>query len=636
LRNRRKSLEGTRIYNVPAFSTLVAQGQKKKEPPQNQGNSNSISGSGSGSSGSIQPTIMDAHVSMMTLPEPAAGTAYPVTTSHYSSAPSMATGVAVAQATRRAAPLRSAGDRDDSTKSLPGHARKSSATSVSPKPSPSISLKSTVGANEALRFNNNMDLVSPLQNNRGTVKGMEGIRFSAGLEPGPRGISPKLSPSISLKPTVAANEALRFNNSMDLVSPLQNNKGTVKGMAGIPETSMLSPGSKAVLRGPGGNSGFDLNASINLSNSMNSNTSASFLFFDEQRIMPKLDSPKEMVEALHEYRDEPNAMLPILRKIRECEFAQFSDIRVLVDALQEILLETSTDAKVLQDACGVLWRISAESDAGKHVILDAGACAALVDALRRKDDAKEFQKWSMGCLASLALSPANKIAIAHHGAIEIILEKLNKQNDNASVFLWACRCLHSLVCTYGEEENKEATEFNIAAEAQRNSATIEEGGGVPILLAAMKKNVSESLAQLWAMKLLWRLLSSSDEASRNRVRMQMTESGFMPLGIKVLRARSTSFFLFCHTSELLARLIDSEEHYDAVSECIPSVVRLMNEFKDEELIQESGCRLLVALCNKTSATRRACRMKAIATRTRSSLRLVDFFALQPKWSVTQT
>ena len=115
----------------------------------------------------------------------------------------------------------------------------------------------------------------------------------------------------------------------------------------------------------------------------------------------------------------------------------------------------------------------------------------------------------------------------------------------------------------------------------------------------MKRHTSEGVAQIWAMKVLWRLLDYPDQNQRNKTLRKIQRGGFISLALKLLRQPSTSRELFEMVVELVCALLDSQRDdvdvFESVSESVPSLLRRVDESLEDMMITASCCNFLSVL-----------------------------------------
>jgi hypothetical protein len=318
-------------------------------------------------------------------------------------------------------------------------------------------------------------------------------------------------------------------------------------------------------------------------------------------------SNEDLLESLRENHEHPDLLKQTMVRIQQLfndeeDETDGGDVEnerstasKLIHEIKDVMDSYREDASVLFAAAGALWRMSADSAIRKEEIVQEGLAGMLVNGLNRNQEDHEFAEQVLGTLTSLATSCGkNAAALAQAGCIDSVLEAIEKHQQWSGVLEWGCRCLYNLIhCNYSDDEDMET-------EIQKNMVTIEEAGGIAILVSAMKQHVNESVVQLWSLKLLHCLQRRSDDVRVQRVRKKMYDADFLPVAIKVLRARSASIEVFCLASELICTLLTMNEEpdpeaFDVVAECAPSIARVMAKETEEVAVQRAGCRLLSML-----------------------------------------
>jgi pyridoxine 5'-phosphate synthase PdxJ len=306
-------------------------------------------------------------------------------------------------------------------------------------------------------------------------------------------------------------------------------------------------------------------------------------------------SLSELLKEMQECQNDPDALRTTLHRMRN---SQGEYPPGAVKQIEPLLGQWCLQPRLLALVSGTIWRICASGDDGKQETADAGAIGELVDILRKNPNDRDLAEWIIGTLASLAYYDSTKKVIARVGGIEAILDSLKRHDKWLGNLELSCRCLYNMVVQYGDQIEKEKGGDE---DTQRTIALIEEADGVAVIVKALEKNPTAPTAQRWALKLLWRLVSRSEDSTSSRVLRKMAEAGFALVANKVIRGSLTTGELFQVTVELtclvLGNLEDDQENLESAIDCIPSATRRMRESVDDEAIQESGCRLLAILCS---------------------------------------
>jgi hypothetical protein len=295
-------------------------------------------------------------------------------------------------------------------------------------------------------------------------------------------------------------------------------------------------------------------------------------------------------------RNDPSSLRQMLHRLRNSLEEYPSGA---VSQIEPMLGQYCLEPRLLALISGAIWRICASGDDQKQETADSGVIGELVDVLRKNPNDRDMGEWVIGTLASLAYCNGSKKVIAEVGGIEAIIDFLRRHDKWLGNFEWSCRCLYNTIVQYGDCKSGDTKGSD--EDTLKNIALIEEANGVAAIVNALEKNPTASTAQRWAMKLLWRLQSRSNDSASARILRKMAEVGFVPVANQVLRRNGTTGELFQTTVELtcaiLGNLENDQENFDCAIDCIPSVVRRMKEFTEDEAIQEAGCRLLSRLCS---------------------------------------
>jgi hypothetical protein len=307
-------------------------------------------------------------------------------------------------------------------------------------------------------------------------------------------------------------------------------------------------------------------------------------------------STSELLMEMQNCHDDPSSLRQMLHRLRNSLQEYPSGA---VNQIEPLLGQYCLEPRLLALVSGTIWRISASGDDQKQETTDSGVIGELVDVLRKNPNDRDLGEWVIGTLASLAYCNGSKKVIAEVGGIEAIIDFLRRHDKWLGNFEWSCRCLYNTIVQYGDCEGKKANGSD--EEILRNMALIEEANGVAAIVNALEKNPTASTAQRWAMKLLWRLQSGSNDSTSARILRKMAEAGFVPVANKVLWGNGTTGGLFQLTAELTCAILgnfeNDQETLDCAIDCIPSVAQRMKESIEDEAIQEAGCRLLSRLCS---------------------------------------
>jgi hypothetical protein len=341
----------------------------------------------------------------------------------------------------------------------------------------------------------------------------------------------------------------------------------------------------------------DLSSPSNIRSKYLSNRSHSKMIEDDWTGGSQEMTHHTIIETLKAARADPVKLRQALHVLRNGLEVDLDGSLIII--ARDILSQYVFDPSIADAACGAVWRITTLEDSLKSLAIESGIVGLLVDALKAHHEDATLCEWALGALTTLACSPFTKSDLAKTGVIEAVLELLDFHQNSAGILEWTSRCLHNLVHQYVVLD-VEAAEEEMQAQIKKNISSIIEANGVSTLLNAMKLHATEPIALLWATKLMWRLFGRKEESSTVRVLFQLRQDGFVPLSTKLLRQQSTSSELFQLISRLVCMLLlkmDDGALYETASDAMPSIVRQMEEFKDDETLQEAGCRLLCALSN---------------------------------------
>mmetsp|Transcript_62880 Transcript_62880/g.94923 ORF Transcript_62880/g.94923 Transcript_62880/m.94923 type:complete len:1297 (-) Transcript_62880:36-3926(-) len=293
-----------------------------------------------------------------------------------------------------------------------------------------------------------------------------------------------------------------------------------------------------------------------------------------------------LLKDIKDNRDKPDVLKSKLHGFRNLADDQAGALYEIKDIMD---LHRS-NSRFMMVSMGAVWSVSSKDDDKKQEATETGCLDVILDSLRNgttKDD-PETVYWALGTLASLANLGDNKMAIADKGGIEIIVEALKTHHTNATVFEWACRALLALVVSPGGSESIE-----------RNVVTLDEVSGLRAVINAMNKHIPESVAEYWALNLLFRLLDRPDPAMIDKASKAMLDDDLASICIKILKARTTTSQLFDEAAEMLCFLLSSPSatpsQRSAAVDCLPTAMRLMQDQQSNSAVQESCAHLLAMI-----------------------------------------
>jgi len=305
----------------------------------------------------------------------------------------------------------------------------------------------------------------------------------------------------------------------------------------------------------------------------------------------------QVMKALRDNKNKPDVLRQKLHRLRNLGHEQAGALH----EIKELMGRYRSDPRMMAACSGALWGVTAVSDEKKAEAAECGAISTLIDALKNptsQGDA-DFVQWALGALCCLAHGEGNRCAIADAEGIEVILESMERHPNSAGVFEWSCRALHALVF----QVLREGLEDDAADAIKNNIVSIDECGAIPVTVSSMKAHASETTAQLWAVKLLWRLLDrGGNEASAARVAEKIVKEGGIGACVKVLKARSTTHLVYEQTAALLYHLLlhVGSDGIEKAGDCMVTTIRKMNDCQKEIILQEVCCNLLslVAATNR--------------------------------------
>lgn len=303
-------------------------------------------------------------------------------------------------------------------------------------------------------------------------------------------------------------------------------------------------------------------------------------------------SPEETARLLEEEPGDTQTLRNLLHSLRN-EYE--SGHGVLVGPVKKLLSEYEHDARILDVACGALWRMATDDVDAKCDIVDSGTIDVVIDAIGKCRYDAEFAEWAMGTVMSVATEVEYKEYVSQRNAIESILETLREYPERSCVFEWSCRCLYVLLAVLGEKDDSVASEKVL----RRNVASIEDSDGIQTIIAAMKCHERETVAQQVAVELLWRLLDVADGSATTRIVRKFIGGGIVPHLTRMLKLQSSSAELFDRVTEMLCVVLTVDKIDDSlvggVVECVPVVIRRMINSPRDEMMQKAGLRILAAV-----------------------------------------
>ena len=255
------------------------------------------------------------------------------------------------------------------------------------------------------------------------------------------------------------------------------------------------------------------------------------------------------------------------------------------------------NSRFMMVAMGAVWSMASNSDDKKQEALDTGILDVILDCMRNgsiRDD-PEACYWSLGTLASLAHLDDNKMAIADKGGIEVVIEAMKHHQSNPTVFEWGCRALHSLLVAPGGET------------LEKNIITLEEAGGIRAIVSGMTKHTAEPVAEYWALSILFRFLDRPN-GMIEKASIIMADEDLAGVCVKILKVRSTTPQLFDQASEMLCFLLSSSSatipQRAAAVDCLPTVMRIMQDQQTNFALQESCANLLALISRGNNQAKR--------------------------------
>lgn len=298
----------------------------------------------------------------------------------------------------------------------------------------------------------------------------------------------------------------------------------------------------------------------------------------------------QLVGMLREYKGQPEFLRPILHRLRNIGDGQAGSLYEIKDLMEMY----SSDPRMMSVCCGTLWGVSSRSDSLKAEAAESGAVNILLDSLNNPAIQLEadFVKWAIGSIACIAHESECRKIVADSGAIDMILASLERLPKSAGVFEWSCRALHSLVFQYEDDVEPDALAI------KDNVASIGEGDGISVIISAMKRHAGETVAQLWAIRLLWRLQDRGGNTSlSNKVIERIVKCGGIDVCSKILKTRSTNTVLYEATAALLYVLLVFVGNDDVgmAADCMGTTIRKMSDNPAHVELQLACCNLLSVL-----------------------------------------
>ncbi|KAI2497259.1 hypothetical protein MHU86_17223 [Fragilaria crotonensis] len=299
----------------------------------------------------------------------------------------------------------------------------------------------------------------------------------------------------------------------------------------------------------------------------------------------------QLLGVLRDNKGQPDLLRPRLHRLRNIG----NDQAEVLYEIKEVMEIYMNDARMMTVCCGALWGVTARSDSLNGEAYESGAVDTMLDALNNPASQRDadFVQWALGAISCLARGTESRRAIADGGGIELILESMKRLPASAGVFEWSCRALHSLV-TECDGNKRESDSLAI----KRNIESLSDGEGIAVIVSSMTVHAGETVAQLWATKLLWKLLDRGDNISQsNKVTERIVKVGGVGACSKILKNRSTSCLVYEGTAVLLRRLLlfAGSEGIEQAADCMVATIRKMSENPDEIKLQEACCNLLAIL-----------------------------------------
>ena len=306
------------------------------------------------------------------------------------------------------------------------------------------------------------------------------------------------------------------------------------------------------------------------------------------------DDGPQLLKVLRENSEKPTVLKQALHRLRNLG----EDHAGTLSEIRQVMHHFSNDSRLMATACGALWSVSALNDDKKVEAAGLGSIKDVIDALSNQNNQRDtdFVAWAIGSLACLSRGVNNKEVIVDAGGIDVIIECLQRHPNSAAVLEWSARTLHSLVHSY--ESEVDSMGVTATHTIRKNIIYIDDADCIPALVTAMKNHSSETIAQLWAIKLLWRLQDRDDEPSCRRVIQKMSDESVVQVLVKVFKARSTTPVIYEFTASLMFNILAgsrSQNLPDEASDCLRITLRMMEEHLSNESLQEACCRLLSVL-----------------------------------------
>ena len=300
------------------------------------------------------------------------------------------------------------------------------------------------------------------------------------------------------------------------------------------------------------------------------------------------EEPWQLLGVLRDNKGQPDLLRPRLHRLRNIG----DDQAEVLYEIKEVMEIYMNDARMMTVCCGALWGLTARSISLKGEAYESGAVSTMLDALNNPASHRDadFVQWALGTISCLARDTENRRAIADDGGIELILESMKRLPASAGVFEWSCRALHSLVVA-SDGNRRDSDTLAI----KRNVESLTDGEGIPVIISSMTGHPGETVAQLWATTLLWKLLDRGDNvAQSNRITEKIVKVGGVGACSKILKNRSTSCLVYEGTAVLLRRLLlfAGSDGLEQAADCMVATIRKMSENPDEIKLQEACCNLL--------------------------------------------
>eukprot|EP00980_Cylindrotheca_fusiformis_P006112 scaffold1319_cov126-Cylindrotheca_fusiformis.AAC.1 len=297
---------------------------------------------------------------------------------------------------------------------------------------------------------------------------------------------------------------------------------------------------------------------------------------------------KSIAKDLSKNLEKPDvckAKLHALRNLAEDRNGALKEVKAVME-------KHHVDIRLVTIGIGAIWSVGANNEEKKKEILDGGFVDIVLDVLRKpaKVDSS-VAEWTLGAISSLAFHDDVRNEISDKDGIKSIIDVLDKHPTKPIVFEWACRAMVSFV---------DVGDPKLIMFLERNMGTIENMNGIQIVGSAMKNHGKESIAQFWALRLMFRLLDRSD-SDMLRALTIMNDADIGISCIKILSNPSVPEELFGHAAELLKLLLiesNNPAFKQASADCIPAVMNIMGDSGSNIPLVESCARVLHMIGSK--------------------------------------